>query len=59
MDPALTAETMAWTHAGTTNGQTRPDGIPADAFGPKHAGRGGVVRDVTPRRPVAEVLDIR
>ncbi|MFJ7591339.1 Acg family FMN-binding oxidoreductase [Streptomyces sp. NPDC097617] len=52
MDPAMTAETMAWTHADTPEGQTRPDGIPVDAFGPKQAGRGGVVRDFGRPRPV-------
>ncbi|MCX4781564.1 Acg family FMN-binding oxidoreductase [Streptomyces sp. NBC_01264] len=45
MDLAVAAETMAWTHTGTPDQQTRPDGIPVHAFGPKHTGRGGGVRD--------------
>ncbi|MFJ5806600.1 Acg family FMN-binding oxidoreductase [Streptomyces sp. NPDC093093] len=45
MDPVMRAETVAWTHSGTPEGQVRPDGIPAYAFGPKQSGRGGAVRD--------------
>ncbi|WP_412078695.1 Acg family FMN-binding oxidoreductase [Streptomyces xanthophaeus] len=45
MDPALQAETTAWTRAGTPDEPVRPDGIPANAFGPKQSGRGSAVRD--------------
>ncbi|MFJ1569328.1 hypothetical protein [Streptomyces erythrochromogenes] len=45
MDPVMWAETAAWTHSGTPEGQVRPDGIPAHAFGPEQSGRGGAVRD--------------
>ncbi|MGW0752491.1 Acg family FMN-binding oxidoreductase [Streptomyces sp. NPDC002587] len=52
MDPALRAETTAWTGAGSPGEQTRPDGIPAYAFGPKQSGRGAAVRDFGRSRTV-------
>ncbi|WUC83564.1 nitroreductase [Streptomyces sp. NBC_00536] len=51
-DPALREETAAWTHSGTPGGQTRPDGIPASAFGPRQSGPGAAVRDFGRSRPV-------
>ncbi|MFE1804520.1 Acg family FMN-binding oxidoreductase [Streptomyces sp. NPDC059533] len=51
-DPALSAETTAWTRTGATGDEARPDGIPADAFGPVRSGPGAGVRDFGRSRPL-------
>ncbi len=54
MDPALQAETLAWTHSGTPAEQRRPDGIPTHAFGPKPSGGKAPVRDFGRSHPVPD-----
>ncbi len=51
-DPATREETARWTNTGAESEETRREGIPAYAFGPRQSGSSAPVRDFGSWRPV-------
>ncbi|MFI1448856.1 Acg family FMN-binding oxidoreductase [Streptomyces virginiae] len=54
IDPLARAETTAWTSPTRSASGTRPDGIPATAFGPRAAGGPAPVRDFGWANPIPD-----
>ncbi|MBX7553466.1 nitroreductase [Streptomyces sp. tea 10] len=52
LDPGLRQETARWTHTEAPDAVAVPDGIPADAFGPRQPTTSAPVRDFAAGRPV-------
>ncbi|MET8946878.1 nitroreductase [Streptomyces sp. NPDC004542] len=52
LDPGLLAERAQWVHTEPSGAAGAPDGIPAEALGPRQRGTAAPVRDFAARRPV-------